>query len=452
MSSSIDCSPSPSPSFSHPVVDRALLRATIEARLGRTVDQRYTLTRLLGVGGMAAVYEAVGSAGERVAIKVLHPEQGARIDRRKRFLREAYLANAIEHSGVARIHADGVDHDGSVFLVMELLEGATVRTLQQRSGGRIELELALRIADQVLDVLGVAHAGGVTHRDIKPENLFVTHEGRVKLLDFGLAHMRDSVPGMTLRTLPGALLGTPPFMAPEQLLGCGEVGPRSDLFALGATLFTLISGEPVRATRTYEPALRRETIFAARALRSAWPAAPEPIAAVIDRALRFEPDARWPDAGSMQRALRAARRGGQLQPGSDPAEPAADARRSDPTVMLAAALHASTARARRQVLGIVAAALLVLAAFALLTARARRSVVPRPTSAESAPSTATAIEAPSTAPSAISTPLVPERVPHGVDAPELAPAGAASPVAEPATTKRSGAANRVKAKRSARRR
>ncbi|HMI93665.1 MAG TPA: serine/threonine-protein kinase, partial [Polyangiales bacterium] len=289
MSSSIDCSASSSPSFSHPVVDRALLRATIEARIGRTVDQRYTLTRLLGVGGMAAVYEAVGTAGERVAIKMLHPEQGARVDRRKRFLREAYLANAIGHSSMARIYADGVDRDGSVFLVMELLEGATVRTLQHRAGGRIELELVLRIADQVLDVLAVAHAGGVTHRDIKPENLFVTNEGRVKLLDFGLAHMRDSVPGMTLRTLPGVLLGTPPFMAPEQLLGCGEVGPRSDLFALGATLFNLLSGEAVRATRTYEPTLERETIFAARALRSAWPAAPEPIAAVIDRALRFEP-------------------------------------------------------------------------------------------------------------------------------------------------------------------
>ncbi|HMI91113.1 MAG TPA: hypothetical protein VK509_07100, partial [Polyangiales bacterium] len=210
------------------------------------------------------------------------------------------------------------------------------------------------------------------------------------------------------------------------------------------------------ATRTYEPALQRDTIFAARALRSAWPAAPEPIAAVIDRALRFEPDARWADAGSMQRALRAARRGGQL-PAGDAAELATDARRSDPTVMLAAALHASTARARRRVLGIVAAALLVLAVAVLLAARARRldatpgtprpalptlpAPAPSPAMAiDAAPAAATRVAAPKLAPAPA--PLVPALVPRGVDA----------PAAEAAAGKRSGAANAAKSKRPARRR
>jgi serine/threonine-protein kinase len=109
---------------------------------------------------------------------------------------------------------------------------------------------------------------------------------------------------MTLSTLPGAVLGTPKFMAPEQLLGYAEIDARSDLFALGATLFTLLSGEPVRAARTYAPGLQRTTIFATPSLRSAWPDAPAALVAAVDCALRFEPDERWPDAPRMQRALR----------------------------------------------------------------------------------------------------------------------------------------------------
>jgi serine/threonine-protein kinase len=343
---------------------------------------------------------------------------------------------------MVRIHADGVDDDGSVFLVMELLEGATVRALQNRAGGRLEPALVLRIADQVLDVLAVAHASGVTHRDIKPENLFVTNEGRLKVLDFGLAHMRDSVPGMTLRTLPGALLGTPQFMAPEQLLSCGEIDARSDLFALGATLFALLSGEPVRATRTYEPALQRETIFAARTLRSVWPAAPEAVAAVIDRALRFEPDARWSNARDMQRALRAAQRSAvahadatadAMIPGAG--QPHGD-RRSDPTIMLATGLHPPSASARWYALAIVAA-LLALVVGLLLATQGRRPLAipaaPRPTIAEPAPAPAAAPDpmrtapAPAPAPAAAAVQPAHDALPSGVSEPGATDAPAATP-------------------------
>ena len=363
MSTSVDYSPSPlsptSPARRPQVVDGALLRATVEARIGRVIDRRYTLTRLLGVGGMAAVYEAVRPNGELLAIKLLHPAHAGRLERRKRFLREAYLANVIGHPGVVRIFGDGVDRDGSVFLVMELLEGENVRTLQKRAGGRLDPQLALRIADKVLDVLAVAHAAGVIHRDIKPENLFVTRDGTIKVLDFGIARMRDSIPGMTLRTMLGAQLGTPRFMAPEQQLGYGEIDHRCDLYALGATLFTLLSGEPVRPTRAYAPELRRTTIFAARSLRSVCPDAPPALADVVDRALRFEPDARWPDALAMQRALHAAL-------GREPSRPFEVAARSGP-----AARRQPSAVDRRTLRRFAAAAVvaLLLGAAALFALR-----------------------------------------------------------------------------------
>jgi serine/threonine-protein kinase len=286
----------------------------VEGRIGRLVDQKYRITRLVAVGGMAAVYEAVQADGQRVALKMLQPAYGAVLERRKRLLREAYLANNLGHADVVHVFADGVDEDGSAFLVMELLQGESVADMQRGAGGRLAPDRVLWIADRALDVLAVAHAAGVVHRDIKPDNLFVTSQGRVKVLDFGVARLDEHVAGMTLRTLPGTMLGTVAFMPPEQARGnAHEVDQRTDLWALGATLFSLLSGEFVHAAETPNERLGMAAMKPARSLRDACPEAPEKLVQAVDRALRFERDQRWPDASSMKRALREA--GDTLVPG-----------------------------------------------------------------------------------------------------------------------------------------
>jgi serine/threonine-protein kinase len=152
--------------------DEATQRAA--RRIGQVISEKYRIDQVLGVGSAAAVFAATHRNGNRVALKVLHREYSRREEVRSRFLREAYVANRIVHPGVVRIADDDVDAEGNVYLVMELLTGTTVEGHAEASGGRLGLELALGIADAVLDVLSAAHAVSVIHRDIKPANLFLT--------------------------------------------------------------------------------------------------------------------------------------------------------------------------------------------------------------------------------------------------------------------------------------
>ena len=148
------------------------------ARVGSVLNDKYRLDRVLGVGGMAAVYSATHLRNaSRVAVKLLHPEMAADSNVRARFLREGYAANSVEHPGTVRILDDDTAEDGSVFLVMELLEGETLDHRWERSGHRLGAREVARLMYQVLDVLAAAHAKGIVHRDIKPENLFLTRDG-----------------------------------------------------------------------------------------------------------------------------------------------------------------------------------------------------------------------------------------------------------------------------------
>jgi eukaryotic-like serine/threonine-protein kinase len=283
-------------------------RALVLARIGTRFGGKFQLDRLLGVGGMAAVYAASHRNGKRVAIKVLHAPHCASQQQRKRFLREAHVANTICHPGVVQIHDDGIEADGAVYLVMELLEGQTLAELHQREGPRLELELVLEVADQLLDVLAVAHERGIVHRDIKPQNLFITANGELKVLDFGIARMFEQVAGATLDTQVGAMLGTPAFMPQEQARGrWDEVEARTDLWAVGATMFTLLSGEFVHVGETPNERIGRAMTVPARSLATVASDLPASFIAVVDRALRFAPEERWRDARSMQAALRAVR-------------------------------------------------------------------------------------------------------------------------------------------------
>ncbi|HEX9295442.1 MAG TPA: serine/threonine-protein kinase, partial [Polyangiaceae bacterium] len=212
------------------------LEEAASSRIGQVLRATWRLERLLGVGGMAAVYEGRHCRNDGChAVKVLHPEMSEREDVRMRFLREARAANAVKHPGVVRVYDDGVAEDGSAFLVMDLLEGESLTTRANKQV--VEIGELLGWVDEILDILAAAHSAGIVHRDLKPDNIFLTSDGRVKLLDFGIARVNDAVPS-SLKTRMGTALGTAPYMAPEQALGkLSEVDGRADLFSLGAMMF-----------------------------------------------------------------------------------------------------------------------------------------------------------------------------------------------------------------------
>jgi serine/threonine protein kinase len=276
-------------------------------RLGQTVGGRWHLSRVLGVGGMAAVYAAHDESGKLAAIKILHPEMNVRREVRERFLREGYVANRIGHPGVVQALEHG-DAGDEAFLVMELLNGETLQARVKRHG-KLPPGEVLDFTEQILDVLVSAHDKGVIHRDLKPDNLFVTAEGPIKILDFGLARLLDSVPG-DHKTKSGVALGTLPYMAPEQALGRrSEIDGRVDVFAVGATMFRVLSGRRVHIAESEAELLMAMASRPAPPLASIAPELPADLCAVVDLALAFSRDARYPDARTMLKDVRALRQG-----------------------------------------------------------------------------------------------------------------------------------------------
>ena len=224
------------------------LDAECIARVGTVVRDKWHLDRILGIGGMAAVYAATHRNGSTAALKVLHPQYAAQPHIVERFLREAYIANKAAHNGIVEVRDDEVDDNGVPFLVMELLEGQSVADRADANGGRLPAGEALWVGRQLLSVLEAAHAQGIVHRDIKPDNLFWTKQGKIKVLDFGIARLREDTPSRRTRT--GTVFGTPGYMAPEQALGrWQDVDARTDLWAVGATIFNLLTGQSVHEGR-----------------------------------------------------------------------------------------------------------------------------------------------------------------------------------------------------------
>jgi serine/threonine-protein kinase len=275
-------------------------------RIGKVLRDKWRIDGLLGIGGMAAVYAATHTNnGKQVAIKLLHPEVVTNPEARSRFLREGYVANKVGHPGTVQVLDDDVDDDGSVFLVMELLDGESFEARRVRSGNFLPPIDVLKVADRVLDVLAMAHEKGIVHRDIKPDNIFLTRDGGVKLLDFGIARLRDSMRRATMTS--GGAIGTPAFMPPEQARGrWNDVGPRTDLWALGATMFTALTGHLVHEAETVNELLLAAMTKPAPPLATFLPGVPVMVSAVVDRALAHEMDARWPDARTMQSMVRMA--------------------------------------------------------------------------------------------------------------------------------------------------
>jgi serine/threonine protein kinase len=277
--------------------------ADAKKRVGTTLRGKWTLERLIGVGGMGAVYEARHRNGMRGAVKVLDVALSRTRDCRKRFLREGRVANEVSHVGAVRVLDDDETEDGSAFLVMELLTGSTLDKLAMDNGGTLEPEATLVYAAQVLDTLVAAHERGIVHRDIKPENLLLTTEGVVKVLDFGIA--RWNALGESQRvTQAGEPIGTPAFMPPEQARGHWRaVDAQSDVYALGATMFTLVTGAPVHDDATTVAELLVSVITKpARPVQQAGEV-PDVLADVIDKALSYDKRGRYTDALDMRHAI-----------------------------------------------------------------------------------------------------------------------------------------------------
>jgi hypothetical protein len=252
-------------------------------RIGTLLQDKWRLESLIGVGGMAAVYAATHRNGKRVAVKMLHPEFSHDEEIRTRFLQEGYAANTIQHDGAVSVLDDDLAPDGSAFIVMELLEGETVEQRWERSGQRLAVGEVLSIVDPLLDVLVAAHERSVVHRDIKPENLFVTKTGALKVLDFGIAKVFERKHTRQSTTRAG----------------------RTDLWAVGATMFMLLSGRHVHVAESSQEQLILSATAPAPSLATAVSGLPRQVVAIVDRALAFDRTARWPDAISMKGAVRA---------------------------------------------------------------------------------------------------------------------------------------------------
>ncbi|HEX4475105.1 MAG TPA: serine/threonine-protein kinase [Polyangiaceae bacterium] len=271
-------------------------------RVGSQLDGKWRLDRVLGVGGMAAVYAATHRNGARAAIKLFPFSVTTSVEFAERILREGVLANKIGHPAVVRVLDDHLDREREyAYLVMELLEGETARQRIERHGPMAPLE-AIDHMIELCECLGAAHAKGVVHRDIKPENLFLTTEGKLKVLDFGVARALDGTSSTVTRT--GAMLGTPAYMSPEQARGRpSEISPRSDLYSVGATLLFLLAGDFMHEGESAQEIMVRAAWTPARRVVERGLGLPESLARVIDRACEFDAEDRYDSAREMRDVL-----------------------------------------------------------------------------------------------------------------------------------------------------
>jgi serine/threonine-protein kinase len=272
---------------------------------GNLLPGGYRIVHELEGGGCAEIFAAEDARGQPVAVKVLRSEHAENDNVRVRFVREARVSNTIQHPDVVPVIADGVLPGGRPFLVMELLEGENIAARLARKGGRLPAKEVMWIGDRCLSVLASAHKMGVIHRDVKPDNLFLTRRRELKLLDFGIARLAES--DSTGLTVMGVLMGSPGYMPPEQASGdWSKVGVRTDLWAVGACMFTLISGRLVHEEHDVMAQLRAAASHPPPSLADVAPDAPRPVVELVDFALRLDASARWPTARLMQIALRMA--------------------------------------------------------------------------------------------------------------------------------------------------
>ena len=257
---------------------------------GERFANRYVVLRMLGVGGMGAVYAVRDDAvGETVALKILTLDVGGRsTEVLERFRREVRVARRVTHRNVARTFDLG-EHGGIHFLTMELVEGESLDARLARQG-RLPIAVGAEIAIQICEGLAAAHAAGVVHRDLKPANVLCARSGRVVLTDFGIARaLADD--GASAKVKTAGIVGTPAYMAPEQVSG-GVADARADLYALGVVLYELVTGElPFDGDSPMAAAVAR-LLRDPEDPRTHMPDLPAELAALVLRCLAREPAGR----------------------------------------------------------------------------------------------------------------------------------------------------------------
>ncbi len=284
------------------------------SEIGTTL-KHYRIEELLGQGGMGVVYKARDTRLDRpVAIKVLSPALIANPERRRRFVQEARAAAALIHPAIAQVY-DIDEADGQLFIAMEFVDGRSVGRLIVE--GELDLLSAVEIALQVAEGLAKAHDAGILHRDIKSDNIMVTRDGHAKLLDFGLAKLLE--PGLTepaapgdfqrtltkdpVHTLPGTVVGTIPYMSPEQARG-KDLDARSDIFSLGVVFYEMVTGElPFKGDTPLDTmhAIAYEEAKPVTVIRRSL--SPQ-VHRIVARCLRKRPEDRYPDARALAADLK----------------------------------------------------------------------------------------------------------------------------------------------------
>ena len=295
-------------------------------RPGSVVGDRYLVEELLGEGGMGVVLAARHQfTGERVALKMLHTHLLSRPDLAARFLAEARAPAAIGHPGIVRVLDAGTTEKGEPYFAMERLEGEPLSAPMRR--GPMPFEEIRRIGLEILDALGAAHAAGFIHRDLKPENVFLcAPEGRVKLLDFGIAKSLGDMDAAS-HTATGATMGTLHYMSPEQLRNAKRVDHRTDLWAVGVILYQMLAGQLPYVAESMGDMLLLVLSSPPRPLEERLEAVSPALAAVMARALAVDPNARFASAAEMAAAmaelpaLSLSYRAGVLPDGSAPYHP-----------------------------------------------------------------------------------------------------------------------------------
>ena len=271
-------------------------------RVGMVIKGKWHVDSLLGVGGMASVYAATHRNGQRAALKILHADFAREKGVVERFFREAYVSNKIGHAATVKVLDDDYTEAGEPMLVMELLEGETLRDLWKRHGRRVPPVQVLEIADVICDCLAACHTLGVIHRDLKPANIFITNAGETKVLDFGVAQFR-SAGGE--RTTTGTALGTPAYMSPEQAMGLvDQLDGRADIFSVGAMIHALVTGQRINQGRSEAEALIVAATQPVPSVARLAPDLPIELIQLIDKALAFDRRNRYGDAREMQAAIR----------------------------------------------------------------------------------------------------------------------------------------------------
>jgi len=277
------------------------------ARVGEIIADKYEIVRPLGEGGMGVVYEARHTfVGRRVAIKFLRAEYAGETEMLARFQREAQSAGALESEHVVAVHDFGIAPDGTPYLVLEYLAGDDLAHLLARTG-RLPVGRAVSIVLQACRGLAVAHGQGIVHRDLKPGNLFVLRRedgtDLVKVIDFGIAKLRNAAADAPSKTRTGATMGTPYYMPPEQARGQRDIDHRADIYALGVILYEALAGRKPHPGESYNEILFHILTQAPAPLASLRDGLPPALVQAIERAMAFEPADRFQHAVDLARAL-----------------------------------------------------------------------------------------------------------------------------------------------------